>query len=173
MKGIIWDRGTNHGGFIRDNKALDLFPNDGFIDLQFHNLIDDCDKMVLDDFPCDMEPIIQGVDKASRDRFDVYTFGLSELQPDWTMRRFGYLFELKAGKGRLLITGFNFTGLNSNKPEVCAMFESLLRYVLSRDFKPKASIEIEKLEQYLLEKGKQHRFMIRTEGVVCALSTKE
>ena len=161
MKGIIWDRGTNHGGFVRSSKALGSFPNDGFIDLQFHDLIDDCDKMVLDDFPCDMDPIIQGVDKACRDRFDVYTFGLTELQPDWTMRRFGYLFELKAGKGKLLISGFNFTGLNSNKPEVCAMFESLLQYVLSDDFKPKASIEAEKLENYLLEKGKQPRIKER------------
>lgn len=161
MKGIIWDRGTNHGGFIRENKALELFPNDGYIDLQFHDLIDDCDKMVLDDFPCDLEPIIQGVDKASRDRFDVYTFGLSELQPDWTMRRFGYLFELNVGRGRLLITGFNFTGLNNSKPEVCAMFESLLQYINSDDFKPKASIETEKLEDYLLSKGKQPRIKER------------
>ncbi|MEN6315351.1 MAG: glycoside hydrolase family 2 TIM barrel-domain containing protein [Clostridiaceae bacterium] len=161
MKGIIWDRGTNHGGFVRSNKALGSFPNDGFIDLQFHDLIDDCDKIVLDDFPCDMDPIIQGVDKACRDRFDVYTFGLSELQPGWTMRKFGYLFELRVGKGRLLISGFNFTGLNSNKPEVCAMFESLLKYAVSDDFKPKASIEAGKLEKYLLEKGKQPRIKER------------
>jgi len=161
MKGVIWDRGTNHGGFIRESKALDLFPNDGFIDLQFHDLIDDCDKIVLDDFPCDVEPIIQGVDKASRDRFDVYTFGLSELQPGWTMRKFGYLFELKVGKGKLLITGFNFTGLNNNKPEVCAMFESLIKYVASDEFNPKASIETGKLEEYLVNKGKQPRIKER------------
>lgn len=161
MKGIIWDRGTNHGGFIRPSKALDSFPNDGFIDLHFHDLIDDCDKIVLDDFPCELEPIIQGVDKACRDRFDVYTFGLSELQPGWTMRRFGYLFEIRAGKGRMLISGFNFTGLNSNKPEVCAMFESLLKYVASDNFKPKASIETEKLGEYLLKKGKEPRIKER------------
>ncbi|MHC4716216.1 MAG: glycoside hydrolase family 2 TIM barrel-domain containing protein, partial [Planctomycetota bacterium] len=78
FKGVIWDRGTNLGGFFRDSAALAGFPHDGFLDLQFHGLIDDSDKIVLDDFPCPVTPIIQGVDKASRDRFDVYTFKLSE-----------------------------------------------------------------------------------------------
>ncbi|MHC4122496.1 MAG: glycoside hydrolase family 2 TIM barrel-domain containing protein [Planctomycetota bacterium] len=155
FKGIIWDRGTNCGAFIRKSKALDCFPNDGFINLQFHGLIDDCDKIILDDFPCDVQPIIQGVDKATRDRFDVYTFGLSEFQPEWTMRKFAYLFELKVGKGRLFVSGFNFTGINSNKPETCAMFESILKYVTSDSFQPKASISTEQLEAYLLQKGKE------------------
>jgi len=161
MKGVIWDRGTNQGGFIRPNKALESFANDGFLDLQFYELIDDCDKIVMDDFPCECEPVIQGVDKASRDRFDVYTYGLSELQPQWTMRKFGYLFELRVGKGRLLVSGFNFTGLNYNKPEVCGMFESLLKYVISDDFKPSASIESGKLEEYLLRKGSEPRIKER------------
>ncbi len=155
FKGVIWDRGTNLGAFIRKNKVLQGFPNDGFINLQFHGLINDCDKIILDDFPCKVEPIIEGVDKASRDRFDVYTYKLSELQPDRTMRKFGYMFELKVGKGRLFVTGFNFTGLNSSKPECCAMFESIIKYVTSSAFKPKMSIDAETLEEYLLKKGKE------------------
>ena len=97
------------------------------------------------------------MDKAARDRFDVYTFKLSEIQPEWTMRKFGYLFELKAGKGRLLVSGFNFTGINKSVPEACAMFESLMRYVTSGDFKPKTNISVEELEAFLLKKGKSSR----------------
>lgn len=157
FKGVVWDRGTNLGAFIRDSAALADFPNDGLIDMQFQALIDDCDKIVLDDFPSQVAPIIQGVDKASRDRFDVFTFELSELQPGWTMRKFAYLFELSVGKGRLLVTGMNFTGLSRNDPAVCAMFESLLRYVCSDAFTPAATISPEQLGDYLRAKGKAPR----------------
>jgi len=153
FKGVIWDRGTNLGAFIRPSEALAGFPNDGLIDLQFHALIDDCDKICLDGFPCPVEPIIQGVDKASRDRFDVFTFKLSELQPDWTMRRFAYLFELRVGKGRLLVTGMNFTGISAGDPAVCAMFESLIRYVASPEFSPAAQLSPGALRDYLLARG--------------------
>jgi len=157
FKGVIWDRGTNLGAFVRPSEALSGFPNDGLIDLQFHALIDDCDKICLDDFPCEIKPIIQGVDKCARDRFDVFTFKLSELQPDWTMRKFAYLFELKVGKGRLLVSGMNFTGLGEGCPAVCAMFESLLRYVGSGAFKPVAKLSVDTLRQYLLAKGQADR----------------
>lgn len=153
FKAVIWDRGHNCGAFMRASSVFDGFPNDGFLDLQFHGLVDDCDKIILDDFPVEVAPIMEGVDKASRDRFDVYNYHLSELQPAYTMRKFGYMFELKVGKGRLFITGFNFTGINANKPETCAMFESVIRYVTSDAFAPKAEISVEALEKWLLEKG--------------------
>ncbi|MBL8028515.1 MAG: hypothetical protein JNL74_18975, partial [Fibrobacteres bacterium] len=161
FKGVIWDRGHNFGGFIRKNKALGLFPNKGLIDFQFHRLINDADKISLDDFPVKVEPIIQGNDKAARDRFDVHKFGLAELQPAYTLRKFGYLFELKVGKGRLLISGFNFAGLETHEPEVCALFESLYLYMQSKDFKPAASIKVEDLSKYLLKKGKEPRIKER------------
>ncbi len=153
FKGVIWDRGTNCGAFVRKNDVLRNFPHEGYADLQFHGLIDDCDKVALDDFPVKLDPIIQGVDKAARDRFDVYTYQLSELEPDRAMRKFGYLFELKVGKGRLLLSGFNFTGLNRSVPETCAMFESLVKYVNSDAFDPVAEISPKALDDYLLEKG--------------------
>ncbi|MCK5000221.1 MAG: hypothetical protein KAS23_11820, partial [Anaerohalosphaera sp.] len=155
FKAVIWDRGTNCGAFMRDSGALAGFPNDGYVDLQFHGLIDDCDKVILDDFPCHVEPVIQGVDKAVRDRYDVYTYGLSEFQPEWVMRKFGYMFELRVGKGRLFVTGFNFTGLHNGRPETCAMFESIMRYVTGDSFKPKTKMSAEELQVYLLTKGKQ------------------
>lgn len=154
FKAVIWDRGTNCGAFMRESGVWDAFPHDGLMDLQFQGLVDDCDKIILDDFPCEVAPIMEGVDKAVRDRFDVYNFKLSELQPAYTMRKFGYIFELKVGKGRVFVTGLNFTGLNRDVPETCALFESILRYVTSDAFDPKAEISVESLEEYLLRKGK-------------------
>lgn len=154
FKGVIWDRGTNCGAFMRESRAFDGFPHEGVMDLQFEGLIDDADKINLDGFPCPVEPIMQGVDKAVRDRFDVFTFQLSELQPAYTMRKFAYLFELRVGKGRLLLSGFNFTGLAQNRPETCALFGSLIRYVQSDDFQPAAKIGPEELKSFLVEKAK-------------------
>jgi len=153
FKGVIWDRGHNCGAFMRESEVFSGFPHDGFLDLQFHALVDDCDKIILDDFPAEVAPIMEGVDKASRDRFDVYNFHLSELQPAYTMRKFGYMFELRVGKGRLFVTGLNFTGVNVNVPETCAMFESVIRYVTSDAFDPKMEISVEELEKWLIERG--------------------
>jgi len=154
FKGVIWDRGHNLGAFIREHPALDGFPHDGLMDLQFATLVDDADKMILDEFPVDVAPTMQGVDKASRDRFDVYTYGLRELQPDRTLRKFAYLFEVAVGRGRLVCTGLNLTGLNHGDPAACAMFESLMRYVTSDAFQPEASVEPAVLADWLREKGR-------------------
>jgi len=161
FKGVIWDRGTNLGAFMRDSAALSGFPHTGVLDLQFHGLVDDCDKICLDDFPVAVQPIIQGVDKASRDRFDVHTFKLRELQPEWTMRKFAHLFELRVGPGRLLVTGLNFTGVSTDVPEACGMFESLLRHVTSDAFRPAAELSPDALRDYLLAKGAAPRIRER------------
>ena len=154
FKAIIWDRGHNSGAFMRKSGALAGFPNDGFVDMQFANLINDSDKIILDDFPVKVAPIMEGVDRAVRDRYDVHLFQLSELQPAYTMRKFAYMMELKVGKGRLFVTAFNFTGLNNNDPETVGMFESIMRYLASSKFAPKAEISAKKLSSYLLAKGK-------------------
>lgn len=157
FKGVIWDRGHNCGAFVREHPSFAGFPGGRFMDLRFHGIVDDCDKLVLDDFPVPVEPVMQGVDKAVRDRFDVFTYQLSELQPEWTMRKFAYAIELKVGAGRLYMTGFNFTGIDRGCPEACAMFESIWRYVISDDFKPKAEISPSRLEAYLARKGREPR----------------
>jgi hypothetical protein len=161
FKGIIWDRGHNCGGFLREHPLMADFPHDGFINWQFYNLIEDGDKIDLDDFPVPVSPIIEGVDKAVRDRFDVGRFDLSEFQYGWTMRKFAYLFEIKVGKGRLMVAGMNFKGLETDTPEVCWLFESLLNYMTSDKFNPSAAIPARDLENYLLTKGRGKRIKER------------
>ena len=161
FKGTIWDRGHNCGGFLREHPITAEFPNDGLIDWQFYNMIDDCDKLDLDDFPVALEPIIEGVDKAIRDRFDVGRFDLSEFQYAYTMRKFAYLFELKVGTGRLVVAGLNFKPVENDEPATCWMFETIINYMRSSDFWPKASISVEKFAEYLLEKGKGKRIKER------------
>ncbi|OHB54597.1 MAG: hypothetical protein A2Y12_09760 [Planctomycetes bacterium GWF2_42_9] len=161
FKGVIWDRGHNCGGLLKDHPITDNFPHDGFIDWQFYNLIEDSDKIDLDDFPVKLEPIIEGVDKAVRDRFDVGRFNLSEFQYEYTMRKFAYLFELNVGSGRLVVTGMNFKGIETDEPAVSQMFENILNYMQSEQFRPHDSLPYDEFEKYLLNKGKSKRIKER------------
>ena len=147
-KGVIWERGTINGG--KDDKEILNkygFVTDGQLNFQYYDLINDSDKINLDDFPVEVKSIVSCFDKSSRDRFDATKFRLPELMYDRTMRHFSYVFELKVGKGRLLVTGFNFTDMK--KPAVKSMFNTLINYCKSSDFAPEAELSVEALKSYL------------------------
>lgn len=151
-KAIIWDRGHMNGG--KDNKEILNkygFVTDGQLNYQYATLINDADKINLDNFPVEVDNLILGLDKSSRDRFDVAKFKIPELMYDRTMRRFSYAFTVKIGKGRLLVTGFNFTGVDKNDPAVRAMLKTLVNYCHSEDFAPKGSLTAEEFKAYLAE----------------------
>lgn len=154
-KGVIWDRGTINGG--PDKKELlekHGFVTDGQINYQYYHLIEDSDKINLDDFPVSVDSLVSGLDKSSRDRFDTKKFKLPELMYDRTMRHFSYAFSLKVGKGRLLVTGFNFTGVDTREPSSLAMLETLVSYASSDDFVCGGEISVCELKEYLARVAK-------------------
>ncbi len=151
-KGVIWDRGTINGG--TDKKALLEaygFPTDGEINYQYYKLIEDSDKINLDDFPFDADSIVSGLDKSSRDRFDPSKFGERELMYDRTMRHFSYAFALRVGAGRLIVTGFNFTAAEELEPSSCKMLEALVNILKSGETDAKAPVSTSELKSYLTE----------------------
>ncbi len=157
FKPVIWDRGTNFGGLC-DVETLSKhgFTTGGYYDFNYSVITEDCDKIILDDFPVKPRVIISGIDKSNRDRFDAYkvSFNLSELMPDRTLRNFGYLFELKVGEGSLLVCGLNMTALDENEPSTLAMSRFILNYLHSKDFAPTAELTLEKLKSYMRECAK-------------------
>lgn len=150
FKGVIWDRGTINGGYD-DSELLNKygFCTDGQLNFQYYSLVDDCDKINLDDFPVEVKSIVSGLDKSSRDRFDPSHFGERELMYDRTMRHFSYVFELKVGRGRLLVTGFNFTGIADGDVAALNMFKTLTAYCRSGDFDPVAYMSVDEIKSYL------------------------
>ena len=155
-KGVIWDRGTINGG---PDKAELLkkhgFTTDGEINYQYYHLIEDSDKINLDDFPVKVESLVSGLDKSARDRFDATKFRLPELMYDRTMRNFSYAFSLKVGKGKLLVTGFNFTNAEKGEPATLAMLKTLVSYANSDDFTAGAEISASDLKAYLKKVAKE------------------
>lgn len=155
FKPVIWDRGHQLGGLVRNNTLTEKFPNNGFIDFQFYNLIEAGAKITLDKLP-ELTPVIQGIDKATRDRMDSLIFQKGEFYSLYTLRRFGYLFEVKVGKGTLLFCTFNFSEENiMNNPEVAYFAEQLMNYFNSDKFMPKTEISLERFSKWLDETKKE------------------
>ena len=158
FKPVIWDRGTNYGG-INDKETLNKygFPCEEYYDFNYGELSEDCDKVILDDFPVKVKNLISGIDKSSRDRFDAYkdAYNLPELMPDRTLRDFSYLFELKVGDGKLLVCGLNLTGLDENEPSATGMARFIKRYIESDDFDPENGISVEELKAYAADCAKE------------------
>lgn len=158
FKPVIWDRGTNCGG-VCDFELLSKF---GFVTSEFYDfnysvITEDCDKIILDDFPVEVKSIISGTDKCVRDRFDAYPkyFNLPELQYDRTLRKFSYLFEVCVGEGKLLVCGLNMLGLNDREPSTVCMAEFIKNYLESNDFNPQTNVGESQLKAYMKECAKQ------------------
>lgn len=158
FKPVIWDRGTNYGGLC-EKAVLEKygFASGKYYDFNYSVLSEDCDKVVLDDFPVKVHNILSGIDKSCRDRFDAYkgSFNLPELMYDRTLRDFGYLFDFKVGDGKLLVCGLNLTKLDECEPSSQRMARFILDYMASDDFDPKNGISVEALRAYMIECAKQ------------------
>ena len=118
-------------------------------------MIDDSDKINLDTVPCKVFSLVNCLDKCNRDRFDATKFRLPELMYDRTMRRFSYAFEMRVGKGRLLVTGFNFTGAENGDPAAIAMLSALVKYCRSEEFGQGGEISVKDFKSYLSDVAKQ------------------
>lgn len=152
FKPVIWDRGTNYGGLCNAELLGRYgFASDKYYGFNYSVISEDCDKIILDDFPVATETVVSGIDKSCRDRFDAYkgSFNLPEIMPDRTLRDFGYLFSFGVGNGKLLVCGFNLTGMDKNEPSSAAMAKFIKDYIRSEDFAPKNKLTLTELKRYM------------------------
>jgi len=57
-----------------------------------------------------------------------------------------YLFEASVGRGKLLVSGFNFAhAIEQRDPAGLFLLDRLIRYALGPDFAPKAALPVEAL----------------------------
>jgi hypothetical protein len=119
-----WD-GGGPSGTILDAKhpALRAMPSDGWCDLQFYPLIQGSKTILLDPLPAKLRPLVRCIDRPTR---------LADR---------AYLFEVAVGRGKLLVSGFNFArAIDSNDPAGIFLFDRLVRYALGPDFTPTTSL---------------------------------
>jgi hypothetical protein len=125
------------GTLISEPAALGNFPNDGFCDLQFYNLVDGTSPFPLDAWPTELTPIVGDIRTAS-----------GFLSREKSLSRSGYIFEIRAGGGSLLVTSPGFWDhYDDAHPEAIYLFDRLLRYASSDSFTPKVAISDDLLKQ--------------------------
>jgi beta-galactosidase len=104
---------------IHHHPLLKDFPHGGYCDYQFYHLIGTGGKGVACNLPRTVTPIIE-------------VFSL------WS--RAGYMFELKRGNGKLLVTSLDFANTVRQFPESAYLFRLMLDYVAGGNFAPKSSL---------------------------------
>jgi hypothetical protein len=107
-----------------EHPALAAFPNEGFSDYEWWDIVSTCDAINMHDFPADFRPIVHLID-------------------DWfTNRKLGLLFEAKAGNGKIVVCSADLqTGL-SHRPAAAQFRQSLLEYMASDNFNPEQTLDI-------------------------------
>lgn len=107
--------------------ALSQFPNDGYTDWQWWDLLNGSRVLRLDDFPPDFEPLVRVID-------------------DWNRNcRLGVLFEATVGSGRLLVCTLDIQSDLDKRPAAAALRRSLIGYMDRDAFAPKYEIDLETL----------------------------
>jgi hypothetical protein len=125
-----WDGGGPSGTILDgSHPALREMPAEGWCDLQFYPLIQGSKTILLNALPAKIQPLVRCIDRPTR---------LADR---------AYLFEVAVGRGKLLVSGFNFVrAIDSKDPAGIFLFDNLVRYALGPDFTPEASLPEEALK---------------------------
>lgn len=109
-----------------EHPVFNAFPTDNHTNWQWFPILKASRPMILDKMPRGYRPIVQVIDNIERNH------------------RLGLLFELKVGKGRLLVCMSDLRG-QSQYPESQALYRSILNYMDSADFNPATAITLQEL----------------------------
>ncbi len=123
FKPCIWDRGSNLGGIVKNEKVKNAVQGELF-DLNFQPLLEAGYKVNLDNFPVKTAEHILGVDKPVRDRMKGLIAGIKDFIAEDTLRKFSHLFSLNVGAGRLIVCTFNLS--NPTNPVVANFLKLLI-----------------------------------------------
>jgi len=136
---IFWNTAWTHGQAPHtlgiycnpQSPALADFPNDGYSDYQWWELVSGSAPLLLDGFPPALKPVVYHID-------------------DWfTNRRLALLFEAKTGVGKILVCGANLSDDMDKRLAAKQFRRSLERYMASSQFNPSVTIDEKLLEQLI------------------------
>lgn len=129
------------GTVVRPTAALRGFPQDGFCDLQFYNLLDGAWPLPVDEWPLPVEPLVGGIRTTS-----------SFLSKTKALSKVAYAVEARVGAGRLLVTTLRLREhFDDAYPASVALFDALLRYAAGPEFAPAVTVPEETLRPLLAE----------------------
>ncbi|GHV47501.1 beta-galactosidase [Bacteroidia bacterium] len=106
-----------------NHPALASFPNEGFSDYQWWDIVANCEAIDMSDFPAGYRPVVHLID-------------------DWfKARKLGLLFEAKVGNGKLVVCSADLQKDLSARPAAAQFRQSILEYMASGSFNPSTTLE--------------------------------
>ncbi|MFZ1291305.1 MAG: sugar-binding domain-containing protein [Melioribacteraceae bacterium] len=115
------------------------------------------DHPAFKSFPTDYHSNWQWWDAMSHSNAIVYNNVSSQINPivrvidDWFKNRpLALLFEVKVGKGKLLVSGIDLVSQNENRPEARQLLYSLKEYMSGDLFKPNIEADVYKLKNFFI-----------------------
>ncbi|CAM3320241.1 sugar-binding domain-containing protein [Zobellia roscoffensis] len=136
---IFWNTSWTRGqkphtlGILTDpeHPALAEFPTEYHSNWQWWDAMSHSNAIVLDDFTPDLNPIVRVID-------------------DWfENRRTALIFEVKVGKGKLLVSGVDLHSNLEKRPEARQMLYSLKKYMAGNRFDPKVELQPEDIKNLM------------------------
>ncbi len=101
------------------------FVTDSWGNMQWWELINKAQTMLLTDFPKGFQPIVQPIDT-------------------WFInRKLGMLFEVNVGKGKLLMTSIDLTDSLAERPVAEQLKLSIINYMQSDKFRPETTVSLQ------------------------------
>jgi len=119
-------------GIICDptHPALEKFPTEFHTNWQWYDLLQNhSDAIILNDAAKELSPIVSFIDDFN------------------TNDRLGAIFEMKAGKGKLLVSSIDLQSDLESRPAAKQMLKSLLSYMDSDKFNPKVKMSLKELDK--------------------------
>ena len=156
-----WNPGWgNQGAIVTDHPALARFPHTEFVGMEFQALIGGKidDMYGLSDLEARPERVAAGYVRDHESvaiEYKLLPFSVDRIVLGLTWNHVGssdgakaisYLFELKVGKGKLLVVGFDMLG---PLPEQEWMFDCLMGHCLSDSFDPRSKVGTREIREWL------------------------
>lgn len=138
---IFWNTSWTNGqkphtlGILCDpnNPAFTDFPTEYHSNWQWWDAMSNSNAIILDDLPKDLKPIVRVVD-------------------DWFKnRKTALIFEAKIGKGSIVMSGIDLHTNLENRLEAKQLLYSLKKYMVSKEFSPKTTLEIKHIKSLLVK----------------------
>ncbi len=135
---IFWNTAWTRGqaphtlGILCNPKhpAFKEFPTEYYSTFQWWDLVAPARALLLDGLASRPQPIVRIID-------------------DWfTNRSLALIFEVRAGNGKLIITGSDLINNLDKRPAARQMLASLSGYAVSKDFDPKTTLSLEELRGF-------------------------
>ena len=129
MIGAMLAPGTMGISYDPNHPVFRYFPGEGHSDYQWFNVIMNGNPVILDHFAEPVEPIVWTIDTPHR------------------CHRLGLLFELKVGKGKVMVCTTDLSQFAGEAAEE-SLLKGIFEYMASDEFQPQTECGLEEFKSF-------------------------